>query len=76
MSKKKDVYFICSCRVGQRCHREMVLLLAKKWFKAKTDQVTNRYPGFEKRIASPTASKKLVRHEPEKKPRKKKPSSA
>jgi uncharacterized protein YeaO (DUF488 family) len=76
MSKKKDVYFICSCRVGQRCHREMVLLLAKKWFKAKTDRVTNSYPEFERRIASPSASKKLVRHEPPKKLSKKKPSRA
>lgn len=71
MSKKKDVYFICSCRVGQRCHREMVLLLAKKWFKAKTDEITNRYPEFEKRIASPTASKKIVRKDEKKKPTKK-----
>jgi hypothetical protein len=61
MSKTKDVYFICSCRVGQRCHREMVLLMAKKWFKAKTDPVTNKYPEFEKRLSSPTASKKVVR---------------
>jgi uncharacterized protein YeaO (DUF488 family) len=70
LSKKKDVYFICSCRVGQRCHREMVLLLAKKWFKAKTDKVTHEYPEFEKRIASPTASKKIVRREPSEKPNK------
>lgn len=77
MSKTKDVYFICSCRVGQRCHREMVLLLAKKWFKAKTDEITHRYPDFEKRISSPTASKKIVRQEPEKaKPKKTKSAIA
>jgi uncharacterized protein YeaO (DUF488 family) len=63
MSKKKDVYFICSCRVGQRCHREMVLLLAQKWFKAKIDQLSHFYPQFEKRILSPTASQKIVRWE-------------
>jgi uncharacterized protein YeaO (DUF488 family) len=69
LSKKKDVYFICSCRVGQRCHREMVFLLAKKWFNAKTDEITNRYPEFEKRIASAAGSKKLVRKEEPKKPK-------
>jgi uncharacterized protein YeaO (DUF488 family) len=67
LSKKKDVYIICSCRVGQRCHREMVLLLAKKWFRAKTVEITHRYPEFEKRIMSAAASKKIVRKESMKK---------
>jgi hypothetical protein len=63
LSKKKDVYFICSCRVGQRCHREMVLLLAGKWFKAKTDKITQYYPEFEKRISSTSTSKKIIRRD-------------
>jgi hypothetical protein len=75
MSKMKDVYFICSCRVGQRCHREMVLLLARKWFKAKTDEITHRYPDFEKRISSSAASKRLVRRDPIKRTVRKKRSS-
>jgi uncharacterized protein YeaO (DUF488 family) len=63
LSKKKDVYFICSCRIGQRCHREMVLMLAKKWFNAETDEITQSYPEFEKRICSPEGSPKIVRRE-------------
>jgi uncharacterized protein YeaO (DUF488 family) len=61
MSRTQDVYFICSCRVGQRCHREMVLLLAKKWFKARTDRITNQYPEFEKRISTSKAPGLIVR---------------
>jgi hypothetical protein len=63
LSKKKHVYFVCSCRIGQRCHREMVLMLAKKWFKAKTDKITHCYPEFEARVSSIRLSKKIVRRE-------------
>src|SRR4051812_47106248 len=34
LSKKKDVYLVCQCEVGMRCHREMVLLMAHHWFGA------------------------------------------
>ena len=52
LSREKDVYFVCSCRVGQRCHREMVLLLARKWLGAETDAITNDYPELEARLTS------------------------
>jgi uncharacterized protein YeaO (DUF488 family) len=63
LSIRKEVYLVCSCRVGQRCHRELVLLLARKWFKAKTDEPTHAYPAFAKRLASVRESKKIVRRE-------------
>jgi hypothetical protein len=34
-SKERDVYFVCHCRIGQRCHREILLLAAEKYFGAK-----------------------------------------
>jgi uncharacterized protein YeaO (DUF488 family) len=31
-SKRENVYVICQCSVGDRCHREILLLLASKEF--------------------------------------------
>lgn len=50
LSKEKDVYLICQCEMGDRCHREMLLILAKEKFKAKTDTVKNDYPVFKNLI--------------------------
>jgi uncharacterized protein YeaO (DUF488 family) len=30
LSRDKDVYLICQCEIGQRCHRELLLNLARK----------------------------------------------
>src|SRR4051812_40070299 len=49
-SQKKNVYFVCQCGLGERCHREMLLLLAEKLFHAKIGKVYNAYPDFEARI--------------------------
>lgn len=46
----KDVFFICQCKVGERCHREMLMLASKIKFAAKVDQIFHPYPIFEKRI--------------------------
>ena len=54
LSRRKDVYLICQCHVGQRCHREMLLLLAKKWIGVSVEGPFNRYPIFERRLARPT----------------------
>lgn len=50
LAKERDVYFICQCQTGCRCHRELLLLLAKALFKVKTDPVYNDYSIFKKRI--------------------------
>jgi uncharacterized protein YeaO (DUF488 family) len=50
MSVDKDVTFVCQCSSDQRCHRELLLLVAKKWYGAKTELRKFSYPEFERRI--------------------------
>ncbi|MBS1960436.1 MAG: hypothetical protein JST80_13245 [Bdellovibrionales bacterium] len=51
VARKKDVYLVCQCQIGKHCHREMVLLLAKKLFKdSKVENPRNTYPKFLKRL--------------------------
>lgn len=57
----KDVYFVCQCKVGEKCHREMVLMLAKKWFKVKVEKPTHAYPVFESRLNRAQSILDLVR---------------
>jgi uncharacterized protein YeaO (DUF488 family) len=64
LSLKKDVYFVCSCKTGQRCHRELVLMIARKLFKnADVEKPLNSYPIFAKRLALPKNEGKIVREE-------------
>jgi uncharacterized protein YeaO (DUF488 family) len=44
MSRKRDVYLVCQCEMGERCHREILLLLAKNKFHAKIAKVFKDYP--------------------------------
>lgn len=50
-SHKKDVYLICICASGERCHREMLLLLAHKIYGCKVDKVFHEYPDFMARLS-------------------------
>ena len=50
LSKTKDVYFVCQCEVGERCHREMLLLTAEKFFGVKIDTVFKKYSEYLNRI--------------------------
>lgn len=49
-SHTKDIYLVCQCQVGERCHREMLLLLAQKLYGAAAESIFNSYPVFENRI--------------------------
>jgi uncharacterized protein YeaO (DUF488 family) len=51
MSREKDVILVCQCRLDQRCHRELLLIMAKKWWHAPTELRTFSYPQFEARLA-------------------------
>lgn len=51
ISKTKDVYLLCVCDLGEMCHREMLMLLAKEFFKTKIDKVYHQYPEIMKRIS-------------------------
>ncbi len=50
LARRKTVYLVCQCRVGDRCHREMLLLLARELFDTPTEHPLNDYPTFRKRI--------------------------
>lgn len=48
----KDVYLVCHCTVGQKCHRELLLMIAKEQFGAKVGRVHHPYAIFAKRLQS------------------------
>lgn len=50
MSHEKDVYLVCICAAGERCHREMLMLLGKELFGAPIGKLFHSYPDLEKRI--------------------------
>jgi uncharacterized protein YeaO (DUF488 family) len=50
LSKKRDVYFVCICPLGECCHREMLLLLARQRYKARIGKVSHAYPVFARRL--------------------------
>ena len=49
-AKRSDVFLICQCRIGERCHREILLLTAQKKFGAPIDKVFHEYPRYMKRL--------------------------
>lgn len=49
-SQEKDIYLVCECKVGERCHRELIMLDAKRNFDAKIDKVHHDYPVYLERI--------------------------
>jgi len=46
LSRERDVYLVCQCDETQRCHRELLVLLAHKWFSAPTAPTRFKYPVF------------------------------
>ncbi len=50
LSETKDVYLICICDLGDRCHREMLLLMSKEDFDCKIGRVFHSYPEFMRRL--------------------------
>ncbi len=50
LAAEKDVYLVCQCHTGKRCHREFLLILARRLFKAKVEKPANDYPVFESRV--------------------------
>lgn len=50
ISRKQDVYFICQCALGERCHREILALIAQDKFKAEIAPLYNDYPTFKARL--------------------------
>lgn len=46
LSRERDVYLVCQCEVGERCHREILLLQARRDFGAETGEVYHEYPRY------------------------------
>ena len=51
LSHRQDIYFVCQCKIGEKCHREMLLLTAKEKYNASIGPVFHLYPVFKNRIA-------------------------
>ena len=65
-SRTRDVYLTCQCGMGQRCHREILLLLARALFGARIGPVYHPYPRALERL---TAAAREERKAPPSSPR-------
>lgn len=50
LASKKDVTLVCQCKSGEKCHIDLLLLLAKHLFHARTERVIIPYPDFQRRL--------------------------
>lgn len=50
LAKTRDVILLCQCDLGERCHREMMMLMAQQKYGATIDKVFHEYPEFMARI--------------------------
>ena len=50
LSRERDVILICQCLPMEKCHADLLLLLAKKHFAASTQRIRPSYPEFEARL--------------------------
>ena len=48
----KDVFLLCQCQSLERCHADLLLLLARHHYSASITRMRLSYPTFEKRLAS------------------------
>lgn len=52
LSRKQDVYLACQCELGERCHRELLLLTAKFRLGADISPLFKTYPVYEQRLTT------------------------
>jgi uncharacterized protein YeaO (DUF488 family) len=50
LSATKDIYLVCQCKPDERCHRELLLMMAREWYGAKTEPLRFEYKLFAKRL--------------------------
>lgn len=50
LSRTREVYLVCQCDLGQRCHRELLLWTAREAFGAQVRRIYHEYPVFQARI--------------------------
>jgi len=46
----RPVYLLCQCAALQRCHADLLLLTARRYFQAPIQTVRVKYPEFEQRL--------------------------
>lgn len=51
-ARDRDVFLVCQCAKGMRCHRELLLLIARHAFDAEVGRVAHAYPVFAERLAA------------------------
>ncbi len=52
LSDSKDVYLACICAMGERCHREILLLISERHYGCRIGDVFHDYPEFMDRYRS------------------------
>ena len=50
LSATRDVTLVCQCGLDVRCHRELLLILARRWYGTATEPRKFSYPEFERRV--------------------------
>ena len=50
LARERDVTLICQCAQDQRCHRELLLIAARRWYGVATELRRFSYPDFERRV--------------------------
>lgn len=46
----EKVFLVCQCEVGERCHREMLMILAQRWMHANCGPVHHDYAEWSRRV--------------------------
>ena len=49
-AKTRDVYLVCHCKVGQRCHREILMVMAHVLYQAPIAKLAFSWEGFRSRL--------------------------
>ena len=49
-STRQDIFLVCQCEVGERCHREILLRMAAYKFGITVDRIFNEYLRIEERL--------------------------
>lgn len=59
-AKTRDVYLVCHCQIGQYCHREILMVLAKLLYGAPVGRIHHPYDVIAKRAVDLSTSDKSL----------------
>ena len=60
LSKTQDVTLICQCQDFERCHTDLLLLMARKYFQAPIQGPIFDYPDFTRRLTEAPEPENLL----------------